>query len=70
MKAGKKQPAVPAGRAMSQLKKTAGPRPAKRCAVATAEPAQLRQVDRMLDRIERKADALSASADRLLRRVS
>jgi len=31
---------------------------------------QLRQADEMLTRIERKGEALSATADRLLRRVS
>jgi len=31
---------------------------------------QLRQADKMLTRIERKGEALSASADKLLRRVS
>jgi len=31
---------------------------------------QLRRADRLLNRIEREGEALSASADRLLRRVS
>jgi hypothetical protein len=31
---------------------------------------QLRQADQLLTRIERKGEALSASADKLLRRVS
>ena len=35
-----------------------------------SETVQLRQVDKMLTRIEREGKALSASADRLLRRVS
>jgi hypothetical protein len=33
-------------------------------------PRQLKQADKMLTRIERKGEALSASADKLLRRVS
>ncbi|MEA2767686.1 MAG: hypothetical protein QOD93_648, partial [Acetobacteraceae bacterium] len=37
---------------------------------AVIGPTQLRQVDKMLTRIERKGEALAASADRLLRRVS
>jgi hypothetical protein len=35
-----------------------------------SDTVQLRQADKMLTRIERKGEALSASADRLLRRVS
>jgi hypothetical protein len=35
-----------------------------------SEAVLLRQADKMLTRIERKGKALSASADRLLRRVS
>jgi hypothetical protein len=35
-----------------------------------AERAQLRQADELLRRIEQKSKALSADADRLLRRVS
>ena len=35
-----------------------------------SEAVQLRQADKMLIRIEREGKALSASADRLLRRVS
>jgi hypothetical protein len=35
-----------------------------------SETAQLRQADKLLTRIERKGEALSAGADRLLRRLS
>jgi hypothetical protein len=63
-----------AGQALSAPKKAAS----KTATVASAGhgeyavigPTQLRQVDKMLTRIERKGEALAASADRLLRRVS
>jgi hypothetical protein len=52
-------------------------RPAKKAATSNRhrEPAggelvQLRKADKMLTRIERKGEALSASADRLLRRLA
>ena len=62
---GKKQAASTAGRVLHTGKKILG--------FDTLEilgPRQLRQADKMLTRIERKGEALSASADKLLRRVS
>ena len=62
---GKKRAASMAGRVLHTGKKIPG--------FGTSEvlgPRQLRQADKMLTRIERKGEALSASADKLLRRVS
>jgi len=57
-----------AGRVMSDSKK-AGP-DARHRDRNGSETVQLRQVDKLLTRIERKGEALSAGADRLLRRLS
>jgi hypothetical protein len=44
--------------------------PPKKTAHEIIAPSQLRQADQMLTRIERKGRELSASAEKLLRRVS
>jgi len=49
--------------------KKAAPSPRHR-ELGGSQLVQLRQADKMLTRIERKGEALSAGADRLLRRVS
>ncbi len=65
---GSRKEASMAGRIMSDAKKPgldASPRDRN-----GSEAALLQQADKMLTRIERRGKALSASADRLLRRVS
>jgi hypothetical protein len=57
------------GRILGNPKKAA-PGSAERKSGEPIERAELRRVDEMLRRIERKGKALSADADRLLRRVS
>lgn len=64
-----KKPASPAGHALPSPKKAAADR-AKQPEYAIIGPNQLRQADLMLRRIERRNEALSANADKLLRRVS
>ena len=65
----KEQAASVAGRGLSTPKKAAAAS-AMRGEYAVIGSTQLRQADKMLARIERRGEALSASADRLLRRVS
>jgi hypothetical protein len=62
----KKKTASLAGRTMAHPKKAA----ATRGEYGLISPGQLEEADRMLGRIERKGEALSANADRLLKRVS
>jgi hypothetical protein len=62
---GKKQAASVTARVVHDDKKIPGSG-----TVEVLGPRQLRQADKMLTRIERKGEALSASADKLLRRVS
>jgi len=66
---GRKQAASVAGRALSPPKKAAAAS-ANRREDEVIGPRQLEQADKMLVRIERRGEALSATADRLLRRVS
>jgi hypothetical protein len=77
MKSGQKSPKAPgtskeaasmAGRIMPDTKKPGSD--ARHRDRNGSETVQLRQADKMLTRIERRGEALSASADRLLRRVS
>jgi hypothetical protein len=58
-----------AGRALAAPKK-AGAASSQQGEHQAIGPRLLKQADEMLVRIERKGEALSASADRLLRRVS
>jgi len=62
----KKPTASDAGRTMSHPKKAA----ANHGENALMDSRQLRQADRILGRIERRGEALSESAARLLKRVS
>ena len=57
-----------AGRVMSNPKKSG--LDTRRRDRNGSETVQLRQADKLLTRIERKGEALSTTADRLLRRVS
>jgi hypothetical protein len=68
--AGRKHSASVAARVLSTHKKATGPESVKRVTGAPTERTQLRAADEMLKRIERKSEALSANADKLLRRVS
>ena len=68
-KAVRKQSASMTGRILGNTKK-ATPGSAERKSGEPIERVELRRVDEMLRRIERKGKALSADADRLLRRVS
>jgi hypothetical protein len=62
---GKKPVASSAGRVLAPGKKAR-----KSGVYELIGSSQLRQADQLLTRIERKGEALSASADKLLRRVS
>jgi hypothetical protein len=67
--AGRKRSASAAARVLATRKKAAAPESVRRVG-APAERTQLREADEMLKRIERKSEVLSATADRLLKRVS
>ena len=68
-KAGDKRAGSTASKAARAPHKSSTPSLARRATDAT-ERAQLRQADELLRRIEQRRKALSADADRLLRRVS
>ena len=65
----KKQASSPGGRGVASPKRAAASS-AARGVPETIAPNQLRQIDIMLDRLERRNQVLAASADQLLRRVS
>jgi hypothetical protein len=69
-RAARKQSTSTAARVVETQKKFAGLGVTKRPVGEPSDQAQLREADEMLKRIERKSEALSAIADRLLTRVS
>ena len=64
----KKQISSRTDRVIPRLKK--GAQVAKQGESEVISPGQLKEAGRILGRIERKGEALSANADRLLKRVS